>query len=1668
MNAFWGSIVRQVFPGEKPPSGIFKLAENIFAFDSCFSTTFVDIHDYHTYLHNAAVEFFEQHKGAEIHAFNFDIKSSPRSIVFHDVLAKLKEDISITKLPREYEGSPLLSLGSLSFFCQTAESWLPRSRTAGGRDGFASLASAAASLALAPKSTPLSHVLLLHCEVGGWPLLSFVTAALSCFSQDYPTGSESRAYDEVLRAARGSITDPGHIEQVLRTRLMPSQKRYLQFCARRTVPTTAPPPDALSRVSSFQHLEAALATSLPRWGADSSSSTSATNGPPVPAPVVEPWPPADRALMFDCIIVRSIPVFDKVLGGCRPVVRIYGLDPEQDVTNEPEIIVSQSGRSKAVRFYRKDEIDVIKINIGCKVQGDIVLQCLHVIIPPPSLPGTPLYEPPLPAGDVDNAAVVAAVAAAAAVEEVEMFRAVFNTAFVRTNLLDLGMDQVDVALADRDKFDKDFQLQILFTDSRPDELAYPSWSTPPKSENDAELEGVPVAEDFGFLREEGFSSNSNPVSNVSSTRHSPQSRSALDSGDTSPKSGPGQPARTSPGDPAASKAVAAARAVAAIGELMSVCGKDGPISAEELLAEGAADAGGASVLAALLDAANATTLKGGAPAQATTDEPAAGQKRPPPPPPPPPPRGNAQNGADGAHGASPPSTLAEEGPAKPDVSGAPRAPPPPPPPPPTAGQKVPPPPPPPPGPPGKGPGPPAPPPPPAVPGKAPPPPPPPPGVPGKAPPPPPPPPGVPGKAPPPPPPPPGPPGKGPPPPPPPPGVPGKGPPPPPPPPGAVRGPGPPPPPPPGARKAVPAPPGAHRPMGVQKPVPKKNLKPLHWTKMTKVQEGTLWHAVQQAANDISSPDIDVDVSELETLFSAAPKAETGAAAAAAPSPQRKPSKITLVDLRRANNCEIMLAQFKQPVEDIVKSILALDASELSAEQLSALSKFQPADDEIKQLQDYKGDREMLGKCEQYFFLMLSVPRMEQKIHVFIFKLLFTSKVKDLQDVMSLVVDASNEVRSSTSFKKVMQTILSLGNALNQGTHRGSASGFKLDTLLKLSDTRSKNAKMTLMHYLCKVLGEKSKALLSFSEDLKHLEPASKIVVKTLAEDMREITKGLEAVEAELSLSERDGDISKRFAQELSLFLKSAEKTVRELTSKYAEVVHCSDNVAKYFGEDPAVVSFEQVMSTLVAFVASFNAAVKENEAMAKEAEEKRKKEEAAKKKEAEAEKKRMASEGGKKIAEGGTTEGGKKMTEGANAATERAKKSSEGGSGGTQGVKEMGEGAATEGTKKPAEGVTIEGAKKPSEPASAAMDGPKKVTEEVTTEAASKPAVEGGPPVAAVDPNGGKPAVGELSGGMSSGDTNVENARCGDGLGEEGGAVGGHGGDVRDAPSGDQEQPRVAPEGSTPSDAPNDVTWQRVGGRLKRSGGAAEGPDAAEGRGDSQMRAVGFASTENSSQLPGNGMDGRDGSGQGRGTGANGAVAPATLAVEDGLGSSRETDGDVPSTPPMPSIKGEAEPRASAKGEGGGDMTGRGDGDGHEKNSGEGDGLDTPPEGDNPLRADNAPESHDDAPKGDKAPKGEYPPEAPDPPAGHSAPESVGEGSGEGTGKEAGEGAGEGQNQGPDASKVGSKGEVCPMPSGGADPGSGAKVDAVEMNGDGGDVQPHEGEGSPEEEGSPH
>ncbi|XP_038700434.1 formin-like protein 18 isoform X2 [Tripterygium wilfordii] len=374
---------------------------------------------------------------------------------------------------------------------------------------------------------------------------------------------------------------------------------------------------------------------------------------------------------------------------------------------------------------------------------------------------------------------------------------------------------------------------------------------------------------------------------------------------------------------------------------------------------------------------------------------------------------------------------------------------------------------------------------------------------------------------------------------------------------------------------------------------KANLKPYHWLKLTRAMQGSLWAESQKPDEASKAPEF--DMSELENLFSAAaPNSDNGAKGGKSNRRSSGPKIDKVQLLRRAYNCEIMLSKVKVPLSSLVSSVLALDDSALDVDQVDNLIKFCPTKEEMELLKGYNGDKENLGKCEQFFLELMKVPRVESKLRVFSFKMQFHSQVSDLRRHLNIVNSASEEIRNSVKLKRIMQNILSLGNALNHGTARGSAIGFRLDSLLKLTDTRARDNKTTLMHYLCKVLAEKLPELLDFPKDLVSLEASTKIQLKYLAEEMQAISKGLEKVVWELTASENDGPVSENFRQSLKDFLSFAEIEVRSLASLYSTVGRNADALAFYFGEDPARCTFEQVVSTLLNFVRMFIKAHDEN------------------------------------------------------------------------------------------------------------------------------------------------------------------------------------------------------------------------------------------------------------------------------------------------------------------------------------------------------------------------------------------------------------------------------------------------------------------------------------------
>ncbi|XP_059592263.1 formin-like protein 18 isoform X2 [Vitis vinifera] len=1169
----------------KPPDGLLEISERVYVFDCCFTTDVLEDEEYKVYMGSIVGQLREHFPDASFMVFNFREGDSQSQI--SSILSEY--DMTVMDYPRHYEGCPLLTMEMIHHFLRSSESWL---------------------------SLGQQNVLLMHCERSGWPILAFMLAALLIYRKQY-TG-EQKTLDMIYKQA------PRELLQLMSPlNPLPSQLRYLQYVSRRNV------------------------------GSE--------------------WPPLDRALTLDCVILRIIPNLDGE-GGCRPIFRIYGQDPFMVADRTPKVLFSTPKRSKTVRHYKQEDCELVKIDIHCHIQGDVVLECIS------------LEE------DMER--------------EEMMFRVMFNTAFIRSNILMLNRDEIDILWNSKDQFPKDFRAEVLFSEmdsgnslitidlegvEEKDGLPMEAFAKvqeifsnvdwlDPKTDvafnvlqqitasnvlQELETDSAQSGETVGLLQElspEKVEDKPKPKAaenNISSTtsmalgkQHMTSAKPSVDANLIRRKIDP-QELQVALQRPAQSKIISQRIPQTPISNPVSnsnsLQGSPVPISRYHsapsalgitaLLHDHAAPIGQEvtqsvtiSPLSPAISVPVSRVTKPMQPCivsippapppppslQPSLEPPTSMTKisaAPPPPPPPPPPPCAPQRSPLTSSASEPIRSLLTKQPGA-SLQGrhqsslmAPRPPPlphsfsgkcqsstvknspspPPPPPPPqrscfsgtststtvnnSFSTPAPPPPPPPPPPPQRScfsgtststtvnnsfstPAPPSPPPPP--------PPPPPCGV-----------------------------------------IPSVscllssslhkmnsvvpvGPPPPPPPPscsGSASSPNitstappsppspgfmpkdsrsnnfphaPPPPPAPfgkglskasGAQVAgsngnippFPGPPSAQfggKGRGLSRAGPKiqaqpkkASLKPYHWLKLTRAMQGSLWAETQRPEEASKAPEF--DMSELESLFSTAvPNSENGGVGgksnrrASGP----KSEKVQLIDLRRAYNCEIMLTKVKMPLPDLMSSVLALDDSALDVDQVDNLIKFCPTKEEIELLKGYNGDKGNLGKCEQFFLELMKVPRVESKLRVFSFKIQFRIQVSDLKNNLNVVNSASEEIRNSVKLKRIMQTILSLGNALNHGTARGSAIGFRLDSLLKLTDTRARNNKMTLMNYLCKVLAEKLPELLDFPKDLLHLEASTKIQLKYLAEEMQAISKGLEKVVQELTASENDGPVSENFCK----------------------------------------------------------------------------------------------------------------------------------------------------------------------------------------------------------------------------------------------------------------------------------------------------------------------------------------------------------------------------------------------------------------------------------------------------------------------------------------------------------------------------------------------------------
>ncbi|EEB96005.1 hypothetical protein MPER_04934 [Moniliophthora perniciosa FA553] len=211
---------------------------------------------------------------------------------------------------------------------------------------------------------------------------------------------------------------------------------------------------------------------------------------------------------------------------------------------------------------------------------------------------------------------------------------------------------------------------------------------------------------------------------------------------------------------------------------------------------------------------------------------------------------------------------------------------------------------------------------------------------------------------------------------------------------------------------------------------------------------------------------------------------------------------------------IMLSRIKNlGLSEIRLALLELDDEKLTVDELKAISKQLPTSEEVIRIRDF-GDVSKLAKADQYFSQIITIPRLTERLDAMIFRRKLEFDVEFFFPELNILKSACSDLVMSQRFKGVLKAILAIGNALNGASFRGGARGFQLEALLKLKETKTVKGGTecpNLLHYVAKVLMRSSPEILTFSEELPHLEAASRISVQNTIQSVNQLGSGLKQV-----------------------------------------------------------------------------------------------------------------------------------------------------------------------------------------------------------------------------------------------------------------------------------------------------------------------------------------------------------------------------------------------------------------------------------------------------------------------------------------------------------------------------------------------------------------------------
>ncbi|KAL6629871.1 hypothetical protein ACP70R_029636 [Stipagrostis hirtigluma subsp. patula] len=238
--------------------------------------------------------------------------------------------------------------------------------------------------------------------------------------------------------------------------------------------------------------------------------------------------------------------------------------------------------------------------------------------------------------------------------------------------------------------------------------------------------------------------------------------------------------------------------------------------------------------------------------------------------------------------------------------------------------------------------------------------------------------------------------------------------------------------------------------------PRAKLRPFYWDKvLANPDQSMAWH-------DIKFGSFHVNEEMIESLFRYDVGNRNNPKEKELPSAEPSAQRICLLDVKKSCNLAVVFKAMNVRVHDIHDALV--EGNELPRALLETILRMKPTDEEEQKLRLYDGDRLLLGLAEQVMKDLIDIPFAFKRMNTLLFMSSLQEETSSLRDSFLQLEAACGELKHRL-FLKLLEAVLKTGNRLNDGTFRGGANAFKLDTLLKLSDVKGADGKTTLLHFV---------------------------------------------------------------------------------------------------------------------------------------------------------------------------------------------------------------------------------------------------------------------------------------------------------------------------------------------------------------------------------------------------------------------------------------------------------------------------------------------------------------------------------------------------------------------------------------------------------------------------